>query len=241
MTPTMHRRGLLRAGAAAGLYAAVRPLGARAQTPIALSMTSWGAPAELEGFNALVAKYKELRPNVSVRLDVVPSGQYYQQLDTRLAGRQAPDLFRAQYQQIGRYAQSGAAIDLSPYVDQAYGEAFLPSVWKAVILQGKVHALPHHTDTFALYYNVDFLRNLGFEMPRSLDHSLKWDEFIRIARQLKEKGDGPYGFAMGWQNSSAYRWLPCLYQVVLAGRRLGHIATDQVRGFRRTRGAGMCV
>ena len=28
-------------------------------------------------------------------------------------------------------------------------------------------------------------------------------------------------------------------KVALAGRRLGHIATDQVRGFRRTRGAGM--
>ena len=39
-----------------------------------------------------------------------------------------------------------------------------------------------------------------------------WDEFIRIARQLKEKGNAPYGFAMGWQNSSAYRWLPFLYQ-----------------------------
>ena len=49
-------------------------------------------------------------------------------------------------------------------------------------------------------------------MPRSLDLSLKWDEFIRIARQLKAKGDAPYGFAMGWQNSSAYRWLPFLYQ-----------------------------
>ena len=107
--------------------------------------------------------------------------------------------------------------------------------------EDKQFALPHHTDTFALYYNVDFLRNLGVEMPRSLDLSLKWDEFIRIARQLKSKDDAPYGFAMGWQNSSAYRWLPCLYQVVLAGRRLGHIATDQVRGFRRTRGAGMCV
>jgi len=212
MTPTMHRRGLLRAGAAAGLYAAVRPLGARAQTPIALSMTSWGAPAELEGFNALIAKYKELRPNVSVRLDVVPSGQYYQQLDTRLAGRQAPDLFRAQYQQIGRYAQSGAAIDLSPYVDQAYGEAFLPSVWKAVILQGKVHALPHHTDTFALFYNADILEKLGVEVPTSLDKSWSWAEFMRVARLVKAKSGLTYPFAMNWQFSNAYRWLVYLYQ-----------------------------
>jgi multiple sugar transport system substrate-binding protein len=81
-----------------------------------------------------------------------------------------------------------------------------------VTFKNKQFALPHHTDTFALYYNVDFVRNVGAEMPRSLDQSLKWDDFIRIARQLKKKGDAPYAFAMSWQNSAAYRWLPFLYQ-----------------------------
>jgi len=81
-----------------------------------------------------------------------------------------------------------------------------------VTLGDKPFALPHHTDTFALYYNVDFLRNIGVEMPLSLDQSLTWDAFIRTAHQLMQRGDARYGFGMGWQNSAAYRWLPFLYQ-----------------------------
>ncbi len=175
-------------------------------------MTSWGAPAELEGFNGLIEKYKGIRPNVSVKFDVVPSSQYYQQLDTRLAGRQAPDLFRAQYQQIGRYAQSGAAIDLTQYLDKGLGNAFIPSVWKAVILDGKAHALPQHTDTFALFYNAEILEKLGVEPPHSIDKSWSWAEFIRVARLVKEKSGITYPFAMNWQFSNAYRWLMYLYQ-----------------------------
>jgi ABC-type glycerol-3-phosphate transport system substrate-binding protein len=121
-------------------------------------------------------------------------------------------MFRIQYQQVGRYAGAHAVIDLTPHLEQGYSSQFAPAFWQAVTFQGKQYALPHHTDTFALYYNLDFLHGIGVEMPTSLDHSLSWDEFIRVARQLKQKGDAPYAFAMAWQNSAAYRWLPFLYQ-----------------------------
>jgi multiple sugar transport system substrate-binding protein len=214
MGRTVHRRSLLQAGLGlgAGLSIGANSGRARAQSPVTLSMTSWGAPAELEGFNGLIAKYKEIRPGVTIKLEVVPSGQYYQQLDTRFAGRQAPDLFRAQYQQIGRYAQSAAAIDLTPYLDKNFGDAFIPSVWKAVILDGKVHALPQHTDTFALFYNADILEKLGVEPPRSIDKSWSWGEFISVAKLVKEKSGLTFPFAMNWQFSNAYRWLIYLYQ-----------------------------
>ena len=72
--------------------------------------------------------------------------------------------------------------------------------------------MPHHTDTFACYYNVDFLKQLGVEPPASLDKSWSWSEFIRIGRTIKDKGLAPYGFAMAWQTAAGYRWLPFLYQ-----------------------------
>ena len=211
---TIERRGLLKGGLglAAGLSVVSPARKARAQSPVNLSLTRWGAPAEIDGYNGLIAKYKERRPNVTVKFELVPSSQYYQQLDTRLAGRQAPDLFRAQYQQIGRYAQSGAAIDITPHLDPGFGDGFIPSVWKAVNLGGKVHALPQHTDTFALFYNADILEKLGVEPPRSLDKSWSWAEFMRVAKLVKEKSGLTYPFAMNWQFSNAYRWLMYLYQ-----------------------------
>jgi ABC-type glycerol-3-phosphate transport system substrate-binding protein len=210
----VHRRSFVRAGlaVAAGL-GGNRPRRARTESTVALTLSVWGAQAEQDAFNAVIKKYQAQHPNVTITLEVNGNSmQLYQLVDTRLAGRQAPDIFRIQYQQVGRYASGHALVDLTPYLEQDYHSQFGPAFWQAVTFRGKQFALPHHTDTFALYYNVDFLQNIGVEMPHNIDQSLTWAEFIHIAQRLKQKGDVPYGFAMGWQNSAAYRWLPFLYQ-----------------------------
>lgn len=209
---TINRRNLVAGGLGAGLLAAGRPAPARAQAPVNLTLSVWGAQAEQDAFNAAIAKYQAQKPNVSIRLEVVPIGQFYQQIDTRLAGRQAPDLFRIQYPQIGKYASAKAILDLTPHLEAGYGDAFAPALWKATSFDGKPFALPHHTDTFALYYNADYLKKVGVEAPTSLDKSWTWPEFIRVAKLLKEQSGAPYAFAMSWQNSNAYRWMMYLHQ-----------------------------
>ena len=91
MTSAFDRRNVLKVGAGLGgllVGTAARP--ARAQEAVKLTMAVWGGKAEVDAYNAVIAKYQAAHPNVSVRLDVVPFGNFYQQLDTRLAGKQAP-------------------------------------------------------------------------------------------------------------------------------------------------------
>src|SRR3712207_7955218 len=101
MTRTFDRRTILKTGlgAGAGLMAGGRVGSSWAQSPVRLTMAVWGGKAEIDAYNQVIAKYQAANPNVTFRLDVLPSGQFYQQIDTKLAGRQAPDLFRATYQQ----------------------------------------------------------------------------------------------------------------------------------------------
>lgn len=203
------RRALL-GTAAAGVALAGRR--ARAQSPVTLSMTVWGAQAEEEAFRAAIARYKAVKPEITVQMEVNGgSMQVYQQVDTRLAGRQGPDIFRVQYQQIGRYAAARALVDLGKYIDAADMADIEPVFVQAVTYKGRLYAMPHHTDTFALYYNRAMLAKLGVEAPGELDKSWTWQQFIALARDIKTKAGAPYGFAMGWQNA-AYRWLPFLYQ-----------------------------
>jgi multiple sugar transport system substrate-binding protein len=207
------RRRLLGGSIAAGTFLAARPRQARAQEAITLTLAVWGGQAEQDAFNALIRKYQALHPNVSIRLEVSGgSAQVYQNVDTRLAGHQAPDMFRIQYQAVGRYASGRALVDLTPYLPPGIAEAFGPAFWQATGYQGKQYALPHHTDTFACYYNKDMLKKLAVDAPTSLDQSWSWAEFIRVGRAVKDKGLAPYGFAMGWQVGAGYRWLPFLYQ-----------------------------
>ena len=208
---TLGRRAVLGAGTAV-LASGLGRRAARAQAKTTLTMTVWAAQAEEDAFNAVIARYQALHPDVAIRLEVNGgSMQVYQQVDTRLAGRQGPDIFRVQYQQIGRYASARALVDLGKYVDAAYLAEFGPAFVQAVTVKGRPYAVPHHTDTFALYYNRDMLRKVGIEAPTRLDASWTWQQFIAIARDMKAKAGAPYGFAMGWQNA-AYRWLPFLYQ-----------------------------
>ncbi len=214
-TPTslLKRRTIITTALGGAAMTASTWRSARAQTPVTLSLAVWGAQAEEDAFNAAIRRYQQLHPNVTIKLEVSGnSSQLYQMVDTRLAGRQAPDLFRVQYQQLGRYAAARAVVDVSKYLDAGYDKGFLPAFWQAVSFKGKPHALPHHTDTFAVYTNRELMAKIGVQAPTSLEQSWSWAEFIRISRALKDKAAVPYGFAMSWQNGAAYRWLPFLYQ-----------------------------
>lgn len=214
MTNPIHRRTILKSGLGlgAGLLAGGLTRPAIAQGAGELTFSVWGSDAEVAAYRALIGRFEAANPGTTIRLDVMPFGQFYQQVDTRLAGRQGPDLFRVTYQQFGRYATSGAAVDLSDYVEDGYGDAFTPAVWSAVNHDGAPYALPHHTDTFALYYNADMLEEAGIQVPTSLDTAWTWAQFIESARALKERRLGNYPFAMSWQNGSVHRWMMYLYQ-----------------------------
>ena len=202
------RRTLL--GGAGGVVLGARR--GRAQTPVMLNMVVWGAQAEEDAFKAVAARYTALHPNITIRVDVSGSVmQSYQQVDTRLAGRQGPDVFRVQYQLVGRYASARAVIDLSKFLPSGYADDFGPAFWEAVSYKGRPYAIPHHTDTIAMYYNADMMRALGVEPPTSLAKSWSWQELVQIARAVKAKAGAPYGMAMAWQNA-AFRWLPFLQQ-----------------------------
>jgi multiple sugar transport system substrate-binding protein len=175
-----------------------------------LTFTTWAIPSEEDAFQAVIDKYEAKNPNVSIKMEVQPP-PIDERIKTRLASGEAPDLFRVSYQFIGQYTSEGALIDLSDYLDGDYGDAFTPSVWQTVQYQGRPYGLPHHTDTYALFYNTDYFDQLGIEVPKALDRCWSWDEFTDVARRVKEETEAEYGFAMNWQQGNGYTWLPFLY------------------------------
>ncbi len=165
---------------------------------------------ELAAFRRIIERYQAQRRDVAIDLEEI-SYRERAEIDTLLAAGVGPDLFRVQYQDVGRYAPSGALINLSKYLPKDFGEQFTPQVWTAVQYKGQPHAFPHHTDTSAILYNKTLFDRIGIRPPQTLEESWHWDEFMDVARAIKKSGFD-FGFAMNWAFSGSFRWLNFLYQ-----------------------------
>lgn len=209
---TLTRRSFL-AGSGAGLIVLSGcGGGSSASGGTELTYTTYDLP-DNEVIMGQARRWAEGKRGVTVKLQSIPGvGNYWTQLDTRLAGDQGPDIVRIQYQRMGFYSSEGAVIDLSKTFDPfTFGAQITPAHWETVTYRDGVYGLPHHTDTFGLFYNVKYFEKLGIEPPASLAESWTWDEFTAVARRLIDETEAKYGFAMNWQGGSSYRWMPFLY------------------------------
>ena len=191
-----------------------------------MTFQTWANTAEEKGFRQIIKAYEKKNSKAKVKLQIVPPPQQYQELDTSLAAGKGPDLARLQYQQMGRYGSQGALLDLSDYLPEGYGDAFTPAIWKAVNYEDKPYGIPHHTDTMAIYYNVDMLKKAGItKFPDSPEKAWTWDEFTKIAKKIKQARVADYAFAVDWQTiTGSYRWMWFLFQ------HGGQLLTDDLKG-----------
>jgi len=182
-----------------------------ANTKADLVMTTWNIPADIVAYKKFAAEYKKLHPGVNIKVQVTPNGDFNQYLSTQLAGGNAPDIIRNTWQQIGRWAKNGGFVPLDDYLQKGYGKGFGETFWNAAQLDGKVHGIPQHTDTFGTYYRTGVMDTIGVKLPDSLDSAWSWDEFLSLAREVK-KVTGKAAVAYGFEGvNTAYRWLPFLY------------------------------
>lgn len=181
--------------------------------PVTIKFAYWAsAGGESDAFDALVAKFEEENPEIKVTKQGGEFKDFYTKLETRIAGNDAPDATRLQFQQVGRYSSNGVLKDITKDLPADFSADFLPSLWSAVNYKNATYAIPQHTDTLAVYYNKNYFEKLGITAPTKLEDAWTWDEFLDIAKQLKDKAGAKYGFAYNWTKNNSYRWLPLLYQ-----------------------------
>ncbi|MBJ2121888.1 sugar ABC transporter substrate-binding protein [Arthrobacter sp. MSA 4-2] len=184
-----------------------------------LTFTTWGSPAEEEGFRRGIEAFKAANAGADVKLNLVPYEQIFQNIDAQLQAGTAPDLFRVDYGTIGAYSSQDQLLDLSGYFDTGASEEFLPAMWQAIQFDGKPYGVPHQTDTSAVVYRRDLFEQAGItNVPDSLDSAWTWDEFRDVAEKLRGSlADDLYPFVYNWQLGGSTRWLSWLFQ---AGGRL---------------------
>ncbi len=153
--------------------------------PVTINMFT-ASPEYTDAFNAYIAEYKKVKPNVTINLEIMQA-DYNTVLKSRIAAGSTPDVFQTTAGgDIDTFAEYSA--DLT---DQPLAAAMTDAVRANMSsTDGKVLGLPVKGNLFALMYNKKLLSDAGItEAPKTI---AELDDAIT---KLEAKGITPFANA----------------------------------------------
>lgn len=174
-------------------------------TSIEAELTWWDtADPTNEGptYEALIEKFNEEYPNITINYESVPFGEAQNKFKTAAeAGSGAPDIMRAEVAWVPEFAAAGHlyALDGTALLED---NNFLETPLSSNVYDGKTYGVPQVTDTLGLMYNKELFEKAGItEAPTT------WEEVGEAAEALESKAevDGLY------INNGGYFLLPFIY------------------------------
>src|SRR5215204_3735882 len=136
------------------LLAAAPAPGVRAQDDVTISyFTFSAAPDHLETLDEMVALFEAANPGIQVEVETAAFADYFTELQTRIAGGEAPDTFELNYENFVTYASKGTLLDLTTAVDAETAGRSYPEALQAFQLDGTQYGLPASFSNVVLFYN----------------------------------------------------------------------------------------
>jgi multiple sugar transport system substrate-binding protein len=124
----------------------------------------------------------------------------YNKINAAIQAGQPPELSLAYQNQAAFYRAQGAVIDLNPFIkSKKYGfsDADLKDYFQAFLdsdanpqYAGERLGFPTQRSMDVLYYNVDWLKKLGYDAPPTT-----WAQFEEMACKATDKANKKYGWA----------------------------------------------
>jgi multiple sugar transport system substrate-binding protein len=179
-----------------------------------LTFMTWAGVEEEAAFKQMIADFEAANSGTTVKLQVVPYGEMFTNIDAGLQAGTAPDIFRVDFPSLGKYSSTGQLLQVDDKLDSSVTGELIPALFEAVKFEDKAFGIPLHTDTTAIVYRPDMLEAAGItSVPDSLDNAWSWEEFADVASKLKGSLSGnTYPFAYDWQLAGAFRWLTWLFE-----------------------------
>ena len=126
---------------------------ASAQTTITYAL--WDSN-QLPVHEEIVAAFEAENPGVNVEIQVVPWGNYWDKLQTAVAGGEAYDVFWMNGANFPVYAANGVLLNLQERIaaDGLDTSVYPESLVSLYSLENSLYGLPKDFDTIALYYKL---------------------------------------------------------------------------------------
>jgi multiple sugar transport system substrate-binding protein len=218
----MGRRGLVKAGLAAGALSGLPRTGlARQATPAAspaayeytggkasITYGFWDSAQE-DAVKKQLAAFMEQYPDITVEPQIVPWNDYWTKLQTGVAGGEIFDVFWINSASLPVYASKGTLQTIDPLIESgAIDPANFPDPLVEMYgYEGVQYGIPRDFDTIALFYNKDLFDAAGVAYP---DDTWDWDTFREMGEKLTDDTKGIWG--AGQQTSWQENYYNFIYQ-----------------------------
>lgn len=193
-------------------------LGSIAQAKVTVRFVVWDGDDGLKVIRQAVAEFESAHPDIAVRLENVPYGQYSTKLLAQVAAEAAPDVAMMEPKMFQAFAKRGASVPMESFFAETSDfnlEEYYRPIVDAFRYKGQLYALPRDIAPIGLiYYNKRLFKEAGIPMP---DGSWTWDweprpelrekDFTWVIQQLsKQDASGKptqWGFVPAWNRAFA--------------------------------------
>ena len=159
----------------------------------------------------VIPLFEKAHPNIKVKFEYMPWGQFRTKLLTELAANQAPDLWISDGVHFMNYAGRGAIMDLTDWINRDFNKKDYFALDFASDHNGRIWGVPRDIQTTVFFYNKELFNEAGLNYP---DETWDWDIFLSAAKKLTKdtanKKIRQYGFHS--QNWITAGWFNFIYQ-----------------------------
>src|SRR5699024_639998 len=143
---------------------------------------------ENEFMDSVTEQYQELYPDTEVDIQWIPWGEFSQRFQTAMVSG-GPDVVEIGNDQVATWADAEALYDVAEFVeDWEDRDDLLEGAYSNGTFDDAQYSIPWYRGVRALWYNADWLDELGREPPET------WDELLEVSEDIQDEYEVP-GFA----------------------------------------------
>ncbi len=146
-----------------------------------------------EGYlTEMKAAFEEQYPNIQIEIETYGYNDYFTQLQTRIAGGDAPDAYELNYENFVSYADRNVLLDLGPYLSDSSIDVtqLQPNAREAFQTGGTQYGLPGSFSTVLLFYNKELFDRAGVAYPSD---DWTWDDAEVAAQEIRDLDAQTFG------------------------------------------------
>ena len=133
----------------------------------------------------MVRRFNEQNPDVTVLMQRMAWGTFYNKLFVGGLGGRAPEVFVIHTRALLRFARAGFAAPLETVLGDFPTTDIDPNVWAAAQIDGKHYGLPLDVHAMGMYYNKKLFREAGLDPEKPPQTK---EAFIDAIKRINKKG-----------------------------------------------------